>query len=115
MLRIDTPPPQVWRPVKRLAIGVLLSWGPWLSAALFTPMPADAALALEVRQQAGQVTIRGSGSANLADLMLATTSSTWTNALTDSEVYAGAAAFNNGNVELWQGLSGPLSISTASI
>ena len=106
---------QVWRPVQLLAIGLLLTWGPWLSATLLHAMPAEAALVLEVRQQVGHVTIRGSGSSQPCRSDAGNHVIHLTNAFADSEVYAEAAAFNNGSVELWQGLSGPLSISPAAI
>lgn len=111
-----------WRPcrlrqhmMKRSAIGATLSWAVWLSAGLFSAMPASAAIVLEVQQQGANVTIQGSGSANLAGLLSAGSSSSWNNILTNTDVYAGPAAFNDGSVSLWQGLTGPLSISANSI
>ena len=72
-------------------------------------------LVLDVRQQAGNVTITGRGSANLTGLTAAGSSSTWTNSLTHAEVYAGPYANFDGSVNLWDGLTGPLAISGNSI
>lgn len=95
-----------------LAIGSALFSAPWLCAGLLLGAPAaDAAIVLNIRQVGQDVTIEGSGSANLSALSLAGSSTSFTNSLTGQEAYAGPAAFANGVVDLWQGLAGPLAFN----
>jgi hypothetical protein len=69
--------------------------------------PASAALLLRVDQVGSDVVVSGSGTANLAALTNDGTDNTWTNYLTDSEIYAGPDAFANGSVSLYSGIAGP--------
>jgi len=58
------------------------------------------------------VVITGSGWANTFALTADGTDSSWTNLLTDSQLYAGPDAFSDGSVSLWSGISGPLLIGS---
>jgi hypothetical protein len=73
---------------------------------LIQPRPAEAALVLQVTQQGPNVLVVGSGTANLSDLLTPVNDSLYTNYLSEVEIYAGPAAFANGEVTLWSGLNG---------
>jgi hypothetical protein len=77
--------------------------------------PVRAVVVLQVSQVGPNVLVSGSGSANLNALTNEGGQTEWTNTLSEAEIYAGPAAFVDGNVNLWSGLSGgPSSISTDS-
>jgi len=68
-----------------------------------------------VQQVGDDVVITGSGSANTTDLTPAGTGNDYTNVLTDAQIYAGPAAFDNGSVSLWSNISsGPLAFGSDS-
>jgi hypothetical protein len=72
------------------------------------PLPVKAAIVLRVQQVGSGVLISGSGSANTAALTSIGVDSQWTNALTDTQLYAGPDAFSDGQVSRFSGLVGPL-------
>ena len=80
------------------------------AASLLYAGPARAIVQLFVQQVGSDVVITGSGSANTTDLTISRNESSYTNVLTDSQIYAGSDAFGNANVDLWEDLSltGPL-------
>jgi len=71
-----------------------------------TPLPSSAFITLLVEQIGPDVVITGSGMANLRGLGFIADSTTWTNIIADSQVYAGSAAFGDGNVSLYGGITG---------
>jgi len=86
-----------------------------LAPALLAPRPASAIVTLRVQQVGNDVVITGSGSANTTALTLAGTGNDYTNILTDAQIYAGPAAFDNGSVSLWSNISsGPLAFGSDS-
>lgn len=95
--------PEVWRGVQR-RIGVGLAAG--ALAALAGPPPAEATMLLKLEEIGGNVVVRGSGSVNLDGLTLRFSSDTYTNALTSIQVYAGPNAFDDGSVDVYEGLKG---------
>lgn len=72
-------------------------------------------LLLRFEQVGSDVQVTGSGSANTAALTADSTSSTFTNVFTQLQAYAGPAAFADGSVRFWSGLSGPLLLGTDSL
>lgn len=87
--------------------GYQLSRSLLLALAISLPGAAHAALLLRVEQIGSDVVITGSGSANLTDLTSEGFANSWTNYLTDAEIYTGPDAFNNGSVSLYSGITGP--------
>jgi hypothetical protein len=84
-----------------------------LGISLLSPLPAWAVIVITVQQEGADVVIRGSGSADTASLTSDDgTASDFTNVLTDVQLYAGLAAFGDGEVRLWSGLLGPLLIGS---
>jgi len=84
-----------------------------LAPALLAPRPASAIVTLRVQQVGNDVVITGSGTANTTALTLAGTGNDYTNILTDAQIYAGPAAFDNGSVSLWSNISsGPLAFGS---
>ena len=79
------------------------------------PAPSRAVLLLRVEQVGSDVQVTGSGSANTAALTAGNTSTTFTNVFTQVQIYAGPAAFADGNVTFWSGLSGPLLFGSDSL
>lgn len=77
--------------------------------------PASAIVVLQVSQVGDSVVVNGTGSANLLELTFDEDSNTWSNLLTNSEIYAGPAANGDGAVSLYSGLTGPSAISTAGL
>jgi len=69
--------------------------------------PAQAVIRLVVEQVGNDVVVTGSGSAITGGLNSAGDITDFTNVLTDSQSYAGPAAFADGSVTFWNGLSGP--------
>jgi hypothetical protein len=86
-----------------------------LAGLALAPRSASALVVLTVEQQGEDVVITGSGSANTSVLSGGTTSSTWTNYLSDTQMLAGPFAFLDGSVSLWAGLSGPALLSSDSL
>ena len=83
---------------------------------IFWPsIAAQAAIVLTVRQDGNDVVVIGSGSANINGLTTPDQDDDYTNVLTDSQIYAGPAAFTNDPntpdvaVNLWSGITGPTS------
>jgi len=75
---------------------------------VLTPMPSSASITLRAEQMGPDVVITGSGTANLSGLTFDATDDSWTNTITDSQVYAGPDAFGDGNVSLYSGITGSL-------
>jgi hypothetical protein len=80
--------------------------------ALIGAAPAQALVTLKVLQVGPDVVVNGRGSAKTAGLTSMGTEATWTNVLSPVQVYAGPAAFSDGNVSLWSNLSGPSSFGS---
>ena len=80
---------------------------PVYASILLACSPAQAVIRLVVEQVGNDVVVTGSGSANTISLNSDGDITDFTNVLTDSQVYAGPAAFDNGLVKFWNGLSGP--------
>lgn len=80
--------------------------------ALIGAAPAQALVTLKVLQAGPDVVVNGRGSAKTAGLTSVGTEATWTNVLSPVQVYAGPAAFSDGNVSLWSNLSGPSSFGS---
>jgi hypothetical protein len=80
--------------------------------ALIGAAPAQALVTLKVLQVGPDVVVNGRGSAKTAGLTSVGTEATWTNVLSPVQVYAGPAAFSDGNVSLWSNLSGPSSFGS---
>lgn len=80
--------------------------------ALIGAAPAQALVTLKVLQAGPDVVVNGRGSAKTAGLTSMGTEATWTNVLSPVQVYAGPAAFSDGNVSLWSNLSGPSSFGS---
>ena len=76
---------------------------PWLLQG-----PVQAEVLLKVQRIGADVVVSGSGTANILDLTSVGDSNIWTNVMTDVQIYAGPDAFNDGEVGLFSGLSGPL-------
>ncbi len=83
---------------------------------IFWPsIAARSAIVLTVKQDGNDVVVIGSGSANINDLTNPDQDDDYTNILTDSQIYAGPAAFTDDlntpdvAVNLWSGITGPLS------
>lgn len=74
--------------------------------------PASALITLKVQEVGADLVVTGSGSAKTTTLTFDSSSSTASNVLNQFEIYAGPAAFSDGNVNLWRGLSGPAAIGT---
>lgn len=83
----------------------LLLFGGFL--ALIGTAPAQALVTLKVQQVGPDVVVNGRGSAKTTGLTSEGTKADWTNVLSPVQVYAGPAAFSDGNVSLWSNLSGP--------
>jgi hypothetical protein len=89
---------------------------------IFWPLiPANSAIVLSVKQDGTDVVVIGSGSANITDLpTLPIASLDHTNVLTNSQIYAGPAAFTDDpdtpdvDVNLWGGITGPNSFGNDS-
>jgi hypothetical protein len=87
---------------------------------LFWPsIEAHGAIVLSVKQDGNDVVVIGSGSANTTSLLNPNPVPDYTNVLTDSQIYAGPAAFTGTttpavDVNLWSGLSGPSSFGNDS-
>jgi hypothetical protein len=97
--------------LKPLEIRVGAKWIHCLALCLpivLMPLPSLAVITLRVEQVGPDVVITGSGTANLNGLTFNSDSTFWTNAITDGQVYVGPDAFNDGNVSLYGGISGPL-------
>jgi len=97
--------------LRPLEIRVGTNWMHFLVLCLpmvLTPLPSSAAITLRVEQVGPDVVITGSGTANLNGLTFNSDSTFWTNAITDGQVYVGPDVFNDGNVSLYDGISGPL-------
>ena len=88
-----------------LGAGVLL---------LATASAAEASMLLKVEQVGADVVITGSGSIDTSGLTAGSTSDTFTNLLTDTQLFAGPAAFSNGSIRFWSGLSGPAFLGSDS-
>jgi hypothetical protein len=89
----------------------------WLTLCLpivLTPMPSLASITLRVEQIGPDVVITGSGKANLGGLTFVANNNSWTNYISDIEVYVGPDVFNDGNVSLYSGIAGPLSFGIDS-
>jgi len=104
---------------QKRTINIIASLGPTLLAAallapaLLAPRPASAIVTLRVQQVGNDVVITGSGTANTTALTLEGTGNDYTNILTDAQIYAGPAAFDNGSVSLWSNISsGPLAFGS---
>ena len=69
--------------------------------------PANAVIRLVVEQVGNDVVVTGSGNANTSGLTPLGSVSDFTNVYTYSQAYSGPAAFANGAVSLWSGVSGP--------
>jgi hypothetical protein len=80
--------------------------------ALIGAAPAKALVTLKVLQVGPDVVVNGRGSAKTAGLTSVGTEAAWTNVLSPVQVYAGPAAFSDGNVSLWSNLSGPSSFGS---
>jgi len=74
--------------------------------------PAQAVLLLKVEQIGSNVVVTGSGSVNLSSLTFGANDNNFTNTFTATQLYAGPAAFGNGVVKSYSGLSGPSTIGT---
>lgn len=74
---------------------------------VFGCAPANAVMRLVVEQVGSDVVMSGSGTANTSGLASSGSVSDFTNVYTYSQAYAGPAAFDNGAVSFWSGLSGP--------
>lgn len=73
-----------------------------------TPLPGFAVITLRAEQIGLDVVITGSGMANLNGLSFVNDENSWTNVVTDGQVYAGPYAFSDGTVSLYEGVvSGP--------
>jgi hypothetical protein len=79
---------------------------------LFACTPANAVMRLVVEQVGSDVVVSGSGQANTSGLTSMESVSDFTNVYTSTQIYAGPAAFDNGAVSLWSGLSGPTSFGS---
>lgn len=79
---------------------------------LTTASAADAAMILRLEEVGGDVVVRGSGSINLDGLTFKGSLDDYTNIFTSIQLYAGPAAFGDGAVDQWSGLSGPSTISS---
>jgi hypothetical protein len=82
--------------------------------AIATPQPSQALLLLKLEEVGQNVVVTGSGSVNLSALMPGESRNDFTNVFTSTLLFAGPAAFDNGLVTFWSGLSltGPLSIGS---
>lgn len=87
-----------------LLLGGSLAGG---SLLLLVAVPARALVTLKVKPVGPDLVVTGSGSAQTTSLTSAGSDSAYTNVLSDVQIYAGPAAFSDGNVSLWSGLSGP--------
>jgi hypothetical protein len=74
---------------------------------VLTPLPSLAFITLRAEQIGPDVVITGSGTANLSGLTFNVADNSWTNAITDSQIYAGADVFGNGSIDLYSGVTGP--------
>jgi len=96
-------PTRYLRPLVALGLGVIF----WPSIA------AHSAILLTVKQDGNDVVVIGSGSANINDLTPPDQDTDYTNALTDTQIYAGPVAYSNEPntpdvaVDLWSGITGP--------
>ena len=86
-------------------------YGVLFFACLF-PRPSHGEVLLRVEQVGGDVRVSGSGSAVTTGLTSAGSNFSWTSALTDAQIYAGPLAINDGNVNLYSGLVGPLAFGS---
>ena len=71
------------------------------------PLPSLAFITLRAEQVGPDVVITGSGTANLSGLTFDSLDNSWTNAITDNQIYAGPAAFGDGSVSLYSLITGP--------
>ena len=78
--------------------------------ALASAAPAQAVLLLKVEQIGSNVVVTGSGSVNLTALNVEYDDDNFTNTFTDIQLFAGPAAFADGLVTAYSGLSGPSTI-----
>lgn len=99
------------RPHQALLLGGFLLGG----SLLLHVAPARALVTLKVQQVGPDLVVTGSGSAETSTLTAAGTSTVYSNILTKFEIYAGPAAFSDGHVSLWSGLSGPAAIGTSDL
>ena len=70
--------------------------------------PSQGAVLLRVEQVGSDVQVSGSGSALTTELIGTGSTFSWTSSLTDAQIYAGPLAINDGNVNLYSGVVGPL-------
>jgi hypothetical protein len=91
-------------------IRISSKWIRWIALCLpivLMQLPSSAAITLRAEQIGDDVVITGSGMANLSGLSFFADNTSWTNLITDSQVYAGPDAFDDGNVSLYSGIIGP--------
>lgn len=100
------------RPLQAFLQGALLLGG---SLLVIEAAPAHALITLKVQAVGPDLVVTGSGSANTSGLASAGTSTSQSNILTKVEIYAGPAVFSDGNVSLWNSLSGPAAFGTDSL
>lgn len=79
-----------------------------LIVSFLVPQPSQGAVLLRVEQVGSDVQVSGSGSALTTELIGTGSTFSWTSALTDAQIYAGPLAINDGNVNLYSGVVGPL-------
>jgi hypothetical protein len=101
-----------WGPFQAFLRGVLLLGG---SVLLMEAAPAHALITLKVQAVGPDLVVTGSGSANTSGLASAGTSTSQSNTLTQVQIFAGPAVFNDGNVSLWNSISGPAAFGTDSL
>ena len=93
-------------------LSVCLSLGV-VSSALFYGLPSHAVINLKAEQVGNDVVITGSGKANLSALTFLTSDTSFQNLFSDTQIYAGPNSFNDGDVDIYQGiLTGPSVIGT---
>ena len=88
-----------------------------LGVVFWPSIAAHSAIVLTVKQDGNDVVVIGSGSANTLGLSAPTPASDYTNVITDTQIYAGPAAFSGVtvppvDVNLWSGLTGPSSFGS---
>jgi hypothetical protein len=101
--------------LSKIRIDILKLWHLTLCLPIvLTPLPSSASITLRAEQIGPDVVITGSGTANLSGLNFVVDDNFWTNYISDVDVYVGLAAFNDGSVGLYSGITGPLSFGNDS-
>jgi hypothetical protein len=104
------PPSRFYRHLVHRHLAIL-----GLGVIFWPSIAAQAAIVLTVRQDGNDVIVVGSGSANINGLPTPDQNDDYTNVLTDTQIYAGPAAFTDDPttpdvaVNLWSGITGPTS------